>query len=452
MKLENARKVADAVLFEGYLLYPYRSTAQKNQMRWQFGVLAPRVWADGAAETWFSQTELLVEPRDGAVVHVQVRCLQVQARTVHTAVNGRFEPVDTLVVDGDELVNWDEGVERDTSMSFELADLVCGERVIPFRIDGGEESDPVTAAAGHEAGRIVRRRWPIDGAVRAVAERFEGPFGAVRVRIRIENTTDGVEPSANRDDALRRSLVSAHALVGLDAGRFVSLLDPPEWAREAAQSCTNQHTYPVLVADGAGGDVVLSSPIILYDYPEIAAESAGELFDGTEIDEILTLRTMALTDDEKQAARATDPRAAALVDRVDTIPAELLERLHGAIRSVAPVARTASVTPPPSSAPWWDPGLDASVSPETDAVRVGSVELARGSRVRLRPGRHRADAQDMFLDGRAATVDAVLTDVDDKQYLAVTLDDDPASELLQWHGRFLYFSPDEVEPLEADAG
>ena len=110
------------------------------------------------------------------------------------------------------------------------------------------------------------------------------------------------------------------------------------------------------------------------------------------------------------------------------------------------------MTPPPSSAPWWDPGLDASVSPETDAVRVGSVELARGSRVRLRPGRHRADAQDMFLDGRTATVDAVLTDVDDKQYLAVTLDDDPASELLQWHGRFLYFSPDEVEPLEADAG
>ena len=135
MKLENARKVADAVLFEGYLLYPYRSTAQKNQMRWQFGVLAPRVWADGATETWFSQTELLVEPRDGAVVHVQVRCLQLQARTVHTAANGRFEPVDTLVVDGDEFVNWDEGVERDTSTSFELADLMRGERVIPFRIE-----------------------------------------------------------------------------------------------------------------------------------------------------------------------------------------------------------------------------------------------------------------------------------------------------------------------------
>jgi hypothetical protein len=190
---------------------------------------------------------------------------------------------------------------------------------------------------------------------------------------------------------------------------------------------------------------VLSSPIILYDNPAIAPESAGELFDGTEIDEILTLRTMALTDDEKRAARATDPRAAAIVDRVDTMPAEWLERLHGAIRSVTPSPKT-SVETEPARVPWWDPARDASVSPETDTVWVGSVALARGSRVRLCPGKHRADAQDMFLDGRGATVEAVLADVDDKRYLAVTLDDDPASELLQWHGRFLYFSPDEVEP------
>jgi hypothetical protein len=92
------------------------------------------------------------------------------------------------------------------------------------------------------------------------------------------------------------------------------------------------------------------------------------------------------------------------------------------------------------------------VSPETDSVRVGPVAVARGSRVRLQPGRRRADAQDMFLAGRLATVEAVLHDLDDAPYLAVTLDDDEAAELHRWHGRFLYFGPDEVEPLPADGG
>ena len=79
-------------------------------------------------------------------------------------------------------------------------------------------------------------------------------------------------------------------------------------------------------------DLMLSSPVILYDHPEIAAESAGDLFDATEIDEILTLRTLTLTDAEKRQARATDSRAAELMDRLDDMPPEMLDRMHGAIR------------------------------------------------------------------------------------------------------------------------
>ena len=85
-------------------------------------------------------------------------------------------------------------------------------------------------------------------------------------------------------------------------------------------------------------ELVLVSPVILYDHPRIAAESAGDLFDATEIDEILTLRTLALTDEEKREARATDPRAAELLDRLDGLPPEMLERMHGAIRYLGPPA------------------------------------------------------------------------------------------------------------------
>jgi len=101
----------------------------------------------------------------------------------------------------------------------------------------------------------------------------------------------------------------------------------------------------------------------------------------------------------------------------------------------------------PLETPWWDPGSDASVDPEHDTVRIGEVEVGRGTRVILRPGVRRADAYDLFLAGRTATVAAVLFDVDQGTHLAVTVDDDPGSDLKESHGRYLYFAPDEVEPL-----
>jgi hypothetical protein len=231
----------------------------------------------------------------------------------------------------------------------------------------------------------------------------------------------------------------------------------------------------VLAGPEECGDLLLSSPVILYDHPEVAAESAGDLFDATEIDEILTLRTLALTDAEKREARSTDSRAADLLDRLDHLPPEMLDRMHGAIRYLRSVPGQAAVSgsPPPGAGragdalgdvlagaapgeppvfttpdtPWWDPGADRSVSPDTDHVVVAGVRVARGSRVVMRPGSRRADAQDIFLAGREATVEAVLHDVDGQVHLAVTAADDPAADLQASHGRFLYFAPDEVEPV-----
>ena len=255
----------------------------------------------------------------------------------------------------------------------------------------------------------------------------------------------------------------------------------------------NTATWPVLAGPPDCTELMLSSPVILYDHAEIAAESAGQLFDSTEIDEILTLRTMTLTDDEKRAARATDPRAAELLDRLDHLPPEMLERMHGAIRYLNPAGspgrgtgpqgpgpfrsgpnppqEAARWTEPPADprpaarrrrhgaasadpavagqAPWWDPGADRSVSPDTDHVMIGDVRVARGSRVRMCPGARRADAQDLFLTGRTALVEAVLFDVDGHAHLALLPEDDPDADIQRIQGRFLYFAPDEVEPLGA---
>jgi hypothetical protein len=443
---ELARKVADAVLYEGYLLYPYRASAAKNQARWQFGVLMPRLWSEhGPDEPWATQTECLLEPEEATTVRVLVRFLHVQAKTVEVVdvEAGTFHQADTLPVDGSELVPWDEAAELEVAVEAPLARLLEGELATPFERPGGRRVEPVHSAAGQLAGRTVRRRWPVLGSVKLSAERLDGPYGLVRLRLVLENATAWNDPGADRSVALRHSLVAAHSLIGIDQGVFLSLLDPPEWAKPAAEACQNLHTWPVLIGDEGRRDAMLSSPIILYDHPTIAPESPGDLFDATEIDEILTLRTMALTEDEKREARATDERAAAIIDRVDNMPPELLERLHGAVRYLKGVEGTEEEEP--ELVPWWDPGADRTVSPETDGVVVAGVTVARGSRVRLRPGQ-RADAQDMFLAGRLATVEAVFLDVDGNRHLAVTLDEDPAADLQRWHGRFLYFSPDEVEP------
>ena len=448
MKFEQAQKVADAVLYEGYLLYPYRASAMKNQIRWQFGVVMPRDYSEGGdSEPWAMQTECLVEPSDAPALDLRLRFLQVQARIVEKAVNaeqGIFWPVEFFEVDGRKFVSWDEGVKRELDHpGINITELLAAEREFRLEMPAGREVEFIRDARGETRGQIIREQSPITGVIRVAGEAIGS---LIKIRIRIENLSPWPrDAEANRSRALRHALVGAHTLLAVRDGMFVSLLDSPEWARQAVALCINQHTWPVLVGDEGERDVMLSSPIILYDYPQVASESPGDLFDATEIDEILALRTMTLTDDEKAEARATDTHAAAIIDRVDTLPPEMLDRLHGAVRYLR--KSTTKLTGEPENVPWWDPGTDASVSPETDSLVVGGVSVAKGSHVRLCPGHRRADAQDMFLEGRLATVEAVFSDVDGKNYVAVTLADDLAADLHRWHGRYLYFAPDEIEPV-----
>jgi len=429
VNLDSVRKIADAVLYEGYILYPYRASAQKNRSRWQFGVvMAPGYAAADPSETSFTRAECVLEHSGQPEVRVLLRFLQVQRRTG----------------DGDSSAaeSWDEAVEREVEVAADAAALFGDGVAQEFTVEGGEDREE----------NMVRRRAPLAGVVTVRAAEVPGPWRALTLQVRVENRTDLGSVPQRREDALPTSLVAAHAIVTVGGGKFLSMTDPPEWARPAVAECRNEGGWPVL-AD-PDDRVMLFSPIILYDYPELAAESPGELYDGTEIDEILTLRTLALSDDEKAEARATDPRAAALLDRVESMDPQVLARLHGTLRSPGrspfPADEPPVLTEPGTvPVPWWDPDADAAVSPDTDSVNIGGRQIARGSLVRLRPGTRRTDAQDMFLVGRVAEVQAVLHDVDDNPYLAVSLHGRPDEDLRIAHGRFLYFMPDEVEPYEA---
>jgi hypothetical protein len=427
MTLTAARQVADAVLYEGYLLYPYRASSAKNQVRWQFGVLGPEgAVAAGVGEEPAMSAQVLLEPEPGAAVDVHLRFLQVQARVVQRRTADGWEPVDELLVDGTRWIPFHEAAPREVALPAVPADRASAHDV---EVPGGEEVEELHAD-GALVGRLVRTRWPLTGTVTLTPRAGLDPRLTVLTLAVASTTTGRTEAGwSPRDVAARHSFVGTHLLVTAQGGRFVSLLDGPDWADADARACEQRRCWPVLVAADDGTDAVLVAPIILGDHPVIAPESAGDLFDATEIDEILTLRVLTLTDQERAEARGTDPRAAAILERCDAMTDAGLEALHGARRD---------------DGSWSADGA----RPEQDSVAVQGVPVAKGSRVLLRPSR-RADAQDLFLAGLTAVVSRVYFDLDGNTHVAVVLEDDPAADLYGSTGRYYYFGPEELEPLPA---
>lgn len=474
-----ARAVADAVLYEGYLLYPYRASSQKNQSRWQFGILGPPgAAAAGLGEEPEMFAECLLQPRGHASVDVCARFLRLQRRVVERAdstglTSTGFIPVDELTVSSTRWLSWDEATEHEVSFGpFPVEELMAA-RQLSIVIPAETQIEPLTDESGAGVGRLVRRSGELRGTltlgVTELRQESETPSGAPLMRLRVAFENAGNGSFSDDAGAIAASFIGAHVLLSLAGADFVSIVDPPPKARMAAADCRQKRFWPVLAGPDGQQDILLLSPIILYDHPQIAPESSVALYDSTEIDEILTLRILTMTEAEKADARATDARAAAIIDRCEAMTIEQLQQLHGALRDPrSPVfgAEDADAVDFPvlfddsqlvddsqlldsnGTAHWWDPDVDALVQPHADSVLVDGVPVARGSHVRINPKRS-ADAQDMFFAGQTGIVASVHFDVDGSTHIGVTLDVDPAAELHEWFGRYLYFAPEEIEPLHS---
>jgi hypothetical protein len=338
MNFEPLEKIANAVLYEGFLLYPYRKSSVKNQQRWHFGTLGPM----GGADRTMMQTECLVDGGAQTALDVKVRFLQ-------------------------------DDVEREIALTGLSLDVPPKSHPFSF--------PPIAGALEIESTQVSERVF--------------------RFTVRISNLSDAA------------SMLSTHTLLGVGEGAFISLLDPPAEYRAAAAACKNIATWPVLAGKEGEHSLMLSSPIILYDYPQIAAESAGDLFDGTEIDEILSLRVLTLSEEEKREVRAGGDRARGILDRTEALPPEAFAKMHGAIRGLR---------------------------------KASKLEFREGDRVRLHP-RKKADIFDIALDGKIAIIEAVERDFEDNVHLAVTVEDDPGREfgVARQIGHRFFFGPEEVE-------
>jgi hydrogenase maturation protease len=334
------------------MLYPYRASAVKNQRRWNFGVLCPRSYSEqqGGSEAWMMQTECLIEGGASAKITVRIRFLQIVSRKV-----GRFltpvrelsqdevpeyELVDRLVAGDQTLIPWEEAVERQVTFAPTTPPVQSRALRHLFEFPTGREVEGILDENGMVAGVLIRESEKIAGLVEI--DFCEYRDGVTKVTVRISNLTDYEASTTNtRSDALMYSLVSTHTILGAESGQFVSLLDPPQDLSDLAAGCKNVGAWPVLVGENEARDTMLSSPIILYDYPEIAPESPGSLFDGTEIDEILSLRILTMTDEEKHEMRQSDQRARQILDRTESMPPEQFMKLHGALRGLHPSIKEA---------------------------------------------------------------------------------------------------------------
>ena len=329
--MDAVRKIAEAVLYEGYILWPYRRSTTKNQQRWTFGGVYPRAYSEsrGEDDPWLMQTQCLVSGDTESVIQVRVRFLHVTERNVGRKSGETLEIVEELQLGEDLYLPWDEATEREiVAGRFRLSELLETPVRAGIDIPGGSNQEELEGPTGEVEGALVRSWRAVCGAVEVETEAVrEGTF---RLTVGITNTTPW--EGEDRENTLRQTFCSTHTTLEVAGGEFVSMTDPPQELRELAEECENVKTWPVLVGEEGGRTLLLSSPIILSDYPQIAPESPGDLFDGGEIDQLLILNILTLTDEEKAEMRASDPRAREILERCESLSQEELMNLHGAIR------------------------------------------------------------------------------------------------------------------------
>jgi hypothetical protein len=264
-------QLVDALLYEGYALYPYTPGATKNATPTPFGIVYPPAYAV-ALETAFD--------------HLRVECLVEAGPEARLSAEVRF-----LAAGGER----HQAHERSVALpETGLAELAAAEAVETFALDGLDIRLRASASPPHR--------------------------GRSRVLFWVENRTP-VEPGLERAAALRHALLSTHPVLRLRGGRFVSPLESP--------GCSSVNTVPVLASPR--DDVRLGAAIMLPDHPQIAPESRGNLFDSTEIEEALLLHVQVLSDEERAAIEAHDPTVREMVARAAAATPADLERLHGRV-------------------------------------------------------------------------------------------------------------------------
>ncbi len=354
----HLERLVDSLLFEGYALYPYTPGSTKNATPTPFGIVYPADYAENQTHAFDRMQMQGVITSADALVTGEVRFLQASGDK-HKAIERRVQ-------------------------------LGAAPSTVRFEFD------------------------ELEGRAELIVDRL--PDGRGRVTLAVENVTplSEEEATADRKEALTKSMLSTHLLARVEGGE--TFLSPLDRGDDGVAGCCQVNTWPVLATPA--DDALLAPTIMLPDHPEIAPESVNDFFDGTEIEEALVLHIQALSDQEREEIAAMDPKVREMLARADATTPQQLMDLHGRVRLEDP--------------------------PGEREVTFDGVRYRRGDKVILRPPQT-ADVYDKMLDGRSATIHRLFLRVDDRLHIGVTVDDDPMQEILGESGRFLFFFAEEVE-------
>ncbi|KIE58220.1 hypothetical protein A946_08625 [Methylacidiphilum kamchatkense Kam1] len=414
MTIEQARLLSQTLLYEGYILWPYRANALKNNpaTRFQFGVLMPQLSdPQFQQEPYSASAHILIEAPQSSTLTLYLRFLQLQSRTVEKKQEDQFVSVDQLQEGKKLLIPWDEAIEHEYCFCFPLNGFSRGGEQLPMEIPAKKVYEEFSS------GRIMRSSETLQGLVQLFSRQID-QYCLLKIQwhnLKVLNSS----LASKREILLKHAFLSVNILCQLSTGKFISLANPPAALHNQVQALKNQGLWPILLTD----QLLLVSPIIIEDYPKLAPESHGQDFDATEIEELLALSTLCLTPEEKQWAKATDPKANELIERWSDFNIRSLTELHGTIRKMEEVSED----------------YIESLCIENKLVKTGSL-------VKLQP-QGRADACDLFYNQKIARVEEIRKDVEGNYFIGVTLVEDPGAEVFRWYGRFLYFKPNEILPL-----
>ncbi len=316
--LENLTRT---VIYEGYSIFPYHRSAVKNQKPIPFGVIYPEKYHinDPHAPS-LMRTECIVVGAKGTAINITVRFL-------HLITTQSCEPNEKS--DNSTFGNGWQTIERRIhSEDLLLAELVHKNKILPIAFDKIDEKESWDKEKAGVKSKQINSVSEIKGEIILDAFPVENKTGIYRLRVTVKNNTS-VENSGtiSRDEALRQSFLSTNTILKITNGELISCQNPPEDFKDIIAKCESIGTWPILIDESH--TTMLSSPMILYDYPKINPQSQGDLFDSLEIEEMLILHLSAMSDEEKEKIAETDAKIRAMLDKARQVtPAELLN-LHG---------------------------------------------------------------------------------------------------------------------------
>ncbi|MGH9704650.1 MAG: hypothetical protein ACRD4K_14840, partial [Candidatus Acidiferrales bacterium] len=196
--------IVKAVLYEGYMLYPYRPSAVKNRQRFNFGVVYPRAYseAQGGTDLCLMQTECLVEGNKATQCAVRVRFLRMVSRSIEklrrpvselaSELEANLEKVERLEVNGKTFQAWQEAVEETIEVTeFNLSALASQPMQWPFRMSANQEKELIRDENGFIAGIISRDKSNLRGTIEISAASLVPGLHQLRVSISNDSPLDG---------------------------------------------------------------------------------------------------------------------------------------------------------------------------------------------------------------------------------------------------------------------